>query len=122
MIKMPKLSKLIGFVEDNKDIRTIMEMMLSSYGYKVVLGETGEDAIKLVNQYPLDALVMDNSMPTMNGLTALGKIRIKNKTLPILIASGDDVETEAREYGATDFLKKEYTPKQLIAKLNELLQ
>lgn len=119
---MSEDKKTIGFVDDTEDIRMVGEIILTAKGYEVVLGETGKDAINLVNQYNLSALVLDNEMPVMTGLEALKEIRGTNKDLPILILSGSDVKTQAMEYGASAYMAKPFGNANLTAKVDELTQ
>lgn len=120
---MSEDKKTIGLVDDHGDTRIIGNAILSTKGYKVILGKTGQEAIDIINQYPnLSALIIDNEMPVMNGLEAIKKIRETNKDLPILMVSGSDVKMEASVYGVTDYLSKPYRKDDLVAKVDELTQ
>jgi CheY-like chemotaxis protein len=69
------MSKTILIVEDYADIRTMMKFLVQSYGYEVIEAADGQEAVERAKQFPPDLILMDLSLPVMDGLTATQQIR-----------------------------------------------
>ena len=78
----------ILLVEDDKDHRFLYEQELRSEGYEIVTAADGKDALKKVQEQPLDLVVMDINMPKMDGIETMGRILSKHKNIPIIINTG----------------------------------
>ena len=81
-----EMAKRILLVDDNPDIRRIVKSYLESHGMEVC-GEAG-DGLDAVNQAPglkPDVVVLDFSMPRMNGLEAARKLKLQKPELPIVM-------------------------------------
>ena len=75
----------ILLVEDNKNQRLLYEQELMFEGYEIVTATDGKDALKKVQEQPLDLVIMDINLPKMNGIEAMGRILSKNNKIPIII-------------------------------------
>lgn len=69
------MNKTILIVEDYEDVRSLMKFLIESYGYQVVEAADGLEAIENFRQQFPDLVLMDISMPKMDGLTATKAIR-----------------------------------------------
>ena len=75
----------ILLVEDDKNQRLLYEQELTLEGYEIITAIDGKDALKKVQEQPLDLIIMDINLPKMNGIEAMGMILSKYKNIPIII-------------------------------------
>ena len=113
-------------VEDNEINREVAVALLNTLNIKVDEAINGEDAIKKVQQFNYDAVLMDVQMPIMDGLEATRNIRLLAKklgnehfsSLPIIamtaMAMEQDVE-KCRQAGMNDYIAKPIVPEQLFS-------
>ncbi|GAM91038.1 hypothetical protein ANO11243_090850 [Dothideomycetidae sp. 11243] len=126
-------AKVVMLVEDNKINQRLGVKMLKTLGYDVIIADDGQDAIdSLLEHAPgVDAILMDQSMPRKDGLTATREIREMeaNGTLPLragrpipIIAVtavvGAHAEAMCRQAGTDDFLPKPLS----LSKLRKTLE
>lgn len=69
------MSRTILIVEDYEDTRTFMRLLIESYGYQAIEAEDGLEAVESFRHYFPDLVLMDMSMPIMDGLEATREIR-----------------------------------------------
>jgi DNA-binding NtrC family response regulator len=100
-------------VDDEKNIRRSLEMVLGGEGYRVIEAESAERALEILNSpdHPVDIGIFDLQLPGMSGLHALEKLRAEETTreLPIIVISGHATvhdAVQAIKLGATDFFEK----------------
>ncbi|MEM1360361.1 MAG: ATP-binding protein [Pseudomonadota bacterium] len=86
--------------EDNDINRTIVEVMLSEAGYEVVTARDGAEAVSRAEDEEFDAILMDISMPKMNGLDATRVIRKSghNRNVPIIAITAHALRDEVRRF------------------------
>ncbi|KAJ5471768.1 hypothetical protein N7530_009125 [Penicillium desertorum] len=112
--------KHILLVEDNKVNQLIMLKLLSSLGFKRVdAAWDGAEAVRMVKQKPLsyNLILMDISMPVMDGLTATEHIRRMKVDVPILALTGNALKGDAETYlakGMNDYIAKPLHRQQLV--------
>ncbi|MDQ6786934.1 MAG: response regulator [Acidobacteriota bacterium] len=104
------MKKKVLIVEDNPDSRGFMKALVESYGYEAIEAVDGEEAIQLAHYGQPDLVLMDISMPEMDGLTAIRIIREsldKNK-MPIIAvtAHGKALDKLLIEAGCNDIVNK----------------
>lgn len=113
--------------EDEPHIRRILVTMLEAADYEVVPTPDGAVAIAyLETDQPIDLVVTDLMMPEATGLDVLKRLQTleHRKTVPVLVltAKGQDADREAAfSLGAHDFITKPFSPKKLIARIEEIL-
>jgi CheY-like chemotaxis protein len=104
------MSKTVLIVEDYADARTMMKFLLQRYGYDVIEAENGQQAVDSVKTNPPDLILMDLSLPVMDGLTATQIIRKCDGTgnIPIIAvtAYGNSYYRQAIEAGCDDLINK----------------
>ena len=76
----------ILIVDDEKEIRELIEIYLKNEGYEVIMASTGLEAIKLVKKKKVDLVILDIMMPVVNGIDACIKIR-EQHNIPIIMLS-----------------------------------
>ncbi len=99
----------ILIVEDYDDSREVLRYLLESCGYEVYEAADGIEAIDRVKEFEPDLILMDISLPTVDGLTAARAIReVTGDRIPIIAvtAFGSDYKSEARDAGCDDLLDK----------------
>jgi DNA-binding NarL/FixJ family response regulator len=115
----------VVIADDAEDIRYLLRLVVESHeGYEVV-GEAGDgrEAVDLVASHQPELILLDVSMPVMDGLEAIPLIREASRETKILMVSGLDasyVEAAARELGANGYLEKGISPKELIREISAL--
>ena len=108
---MPKSNPRILCVEDNKDSREMIKVMLSRADdrYDITVVETAAEALDLNGREPFDLYVLDISLPGMDGLSLCRRLRDGGSTKPIIFFSAM-VQPQDRQYcldaGADAFLVK----------------
>ena len=107
-------------VDDEDNIRTLIQAMLKHEGRHVALAAKGKDAITIFKKERPHLTILDIDMPDIDGITVLREIRAIDPQAKVMIFTGGDspsVEREARTLGVTDFLRKGFA----LPPLGELL-
>ena len=120
------MSKRILVVEDQADNRRILRDMLGNAGYELIEAESGEEALTAVETRRPDLILMDIQLPVMDGYEATRRIRFNPelKSIPIIAVTsyalaGD--EAKALAVGCTAYITKPFSPRALLAKVQEHL-
>jgi len=112
-------------VDDLTFIKIVLRDIIEKAGFRVV-GEAsnGEQAITMYQDTRPDVVLMDITMPGMDGLTALKKIREINTAARVIICSAlgqQQLIVQAIQLGAKDFIVKPFQPRRVIAALKKAL-
>ncbi len=112
-------------VDDEPDIREILELLLSSNGYEVFSSSDGENAIRILKEnHFIDLMILDVMMPHEDGITVVKKIREFSK-VPVLFLTAKTQESDKEEAyanGGDDFLGKPFSQNELLMKVNSLIR
>jgi two-component system cell cycle response regulator DivK len=118
--------KTILYVEDNEFNRKIVRQLLAKTTYRLTEAADGEAGVAAALETPPDLILMDIQLPKISGLDATRQLRADARTaaVPIIVVtsfalSGDD--QKARAAGATAYLAKPYSPRELLAKIREIV-
>jgi len=108
---MKRPSKLFLVVEDFEDSRFMMRRLLEMAGYSVLEASDGEQAVKMAVESRPALILMDLSLPKLDGLSATKQIRQKKglKKIPIVAVSAHDSpesRTEALDAGCNEYVTK----------------
>ena len=108
---MKRADKLFLVVEDFEDSRFMMRRLLEMAGYSVLEASDGEQAVKIAVEARPVLILMDLSLPKLDGLAATRQIRQKRglKSVPIVAVSAHDSpqsRTEALEAGCDEYVTK----------------
>lgn len=119
-------SGTILLVDDEESVRNVCESMLKHLGYSVIIAGDGKKAIELYkeNIKTISAVILDMTMPNMNGEEAFREIRTINKDAVVLISSGyNENEVGARFVGkgVSGFIQKPFVVSTLSFKLKQCL-
>lgn len=113
-------------VEDFEDNRFLMRRLLEMSGFGVLEATNGEEAVSIAKQEHPDLVLMDLSLPLLDGLAATRRIRKCDdlKRIPIIAVSAHDTSdfhTEAMAAGCNDYVTKPIDFDQLEQVINKLL-
>ncbi|MBX3128416.1 MAG: sigma-54-dependent Fis family transcriptional regulator [Polyangiaceae bacterium] len=114
-------------VDDEKNIRRTLEMVLSGEGYRVLEAENAEDALALLNSpsAPVDLAIFDLKLPKMSGLEALQKLRADDVELPVIVISGHATvhdAVNAIKLGASDFFEKPLNRERVLVSVQNCIR
>ncbi|HEX6026773.1 MAG TPA: response regulator [Solirubrobacter sp.] len=118
--------KTILYVEDNEFNRKIVRQLLARTSYRLLEAVDGEEGVASALAAPPDLILMDIQLPKISGLDATRQLRADPRTagVPVIVVtsfalSGD--ENKAKAAGATAYLAKPYSPRELLAKIREIV-
>jgi two-component system, cell cycle response regulator DivK len=119
-------AKTILYVEDNEFNRKIVRDLLKRTSYALIEANDGEAGVATALEKRPDLVLMDIQLPKISGIEATRRLRADPATAatPIIAItsfalSGDD--QKAKEAGATAYLTKPYSPKELLALIRSIL-
>ncbi len=119
--------KRILVADDEPHIRRILATLLSSASFSVIEAVDGTEAMSYIaSAEPIDGFLLDLMMPGATGIEVLARVRAHpdrhRAAVIILTAKGQDTDRDAAlAAGADDFLTKPFSPKKLLARLQEIL-
>jgi len=119
--------KTILIIEDELNIRDLIETFLSKNGYVTVGVESAELGIKKIPVLKPALILLDIQLPNMDGLEAIRRIREdpRGKDIPIILVSVQSSDIHriiGLESGADDFVSKPFNPAELLARVNAVLR
>jgi len=123
----PAGAGLALIVDDEECIRTVASVMLRHAGFDVVTACNGEEGVACLRQHgtAVGLVLLDLTMPVMDGATALVKMRELRKDVPVLLMSGysdSPLATNYCSYPQVAFLSKPFGADQFYARLTELME
>jgi CheY-like chemotaxis protein len=125
-VEKNRLPKTILIVDDTKDVRELLHFILAQQGYAIVEASDGEEAIKVARQEKPDLILMDFSLPVMDGLTATRIIKESEDftDIPVICvtAHGSWVRQQALEAGCVDVIAKPVEFQQLTSLVSKYLR
>jgi two-component system cell cycle response regulator DivK len=117
--------KTVLYVEDNELNRKIVRDLLGRTAYRLVEATDGLTGLATAQEVLPDLIIMDLQLPKLSGLDATRRLRAEPRTahVPIIVITsfalaGD--EQKAREAGATAYLAKPYSPRELLQLIRQL--
>ena len=113
-------------VEDNETNRRIVRDLFTRRGYRVIEAVDGEEGVVLAKREKPDLILMDLQMPRVDGFEATRRIKADPELshIPIVAVTSyalSGAEEKAREAGCEDYVAKPFRPRELLAKVQQLL-
>jgi len=126
LLKLKELGQNFNvlYVEDEEDIRTIMESVLSEFFSTVYVARNGQEGLNIFKSKSIDMILTDIEMPVMSGLDMIEKIREISSDVPIgIISAFNDTQkfTRAIRYGVNRYLLKPIEQESVIHTISEML-
>jgi two-component system, cell cycle response regulator DivK len=103
--------RTVLIVEDSEDARYFMRLELEQLGYRIVEAENGEKAVEVAERERPDIILMDLSLPVMDGIAATERIRSRDgfKTVPVIAVTAHqetDFRADAKAAGFDAYVTK----------------
>ncbi|MDQ4075831.1 MAG: response regulator transcription factor, partial [Chloroflexota bacterium] len=118
------MAKTILMVDDQPNIRKLVEMYLSQEGFRVVSASNGREALFLARQEQPDLIILDLMMPEMDGYEFMRAHR-KERDTPVIMLTAKVEENDrvlGLELGADDYVVKPFSPRELTARVRAVLR
>jgi DNA-binding response OmpR family regulator len=111
-------------VEDEATTKALIQYKLKNSGFEVASADDGTEALEFVAQHEVDLIILDLMMPLMSGSEFLVELRRSGNRVPVIVLTARTLEkdiVEALSLGADDYVKKPFSPSELIARVRSLL-
>jgi two-component system OmpR family response regulator len=111
-------------IEDDPDLLMTLSLYLKKYGIDTECAEDPYIGLSLLTQHKFDLIILDLTLPGMDGLEVIQKIR-ENSNIPIIISSARNDLTDkviGLERGADDYMPKPYDPRELVTRIKTILR
>jgi adenylate cyclase len=113
--------------DDNEDNRQLLDDILRGAGYAPLFAADGYEALEVINQHKPDLVILDISMPGLNGFDVCAQMKANPDTraIPVLMLTAlMDIESRVRGLGlgADDYVTKPYSPRELVARVDARLR
>jgi two-component system KDP operon response regulator KdpE len=111
-------------VDDEPQIRRVLQATLSSSGYDVIEAKNGQEAVEMVIRERPDLILLDVNMPGMSGLEACSKIRLSfpGPIIMVTVRNSEHDKIQALDSGADDYVVKPFTMGELLARIRAALR
>src|SRR5699024_3391966 len=118
------MPKKILVVDDEKPISDIIKFNLTKEGFDVDTAYDGEEAVKKVDEYDPDLMILDLMLPKKDGLEVAREVR-QTHDMPIIMVTAKDTEIDkvlGLEMGADDYVTKPFSNRELVARVKANLR
>lgn len=115
-------------IDDDEEIRTLVESILVAAGHRVELASDGKEGLQALGKRPPDIVITDISMPGLDGHDVISALRVLHAHVPIIAISGgsavpgDELLVKALQLGAVEVIVKPFEFRQLLGAVGRALQ
>jgi two-component system OmpR family response regulator len=114
-------------IDDEPNICSLVSNFLGKKGFKAISANSGKDGIKAANRFRPDLILLDITMPTMDGFAVLEKLKHSDKTIsiPVIMLTGrsdEDSKIKASGLYSEYYLVKPFQLEELESKIKEVLK
>lgn len=116
--------RLAVIIEDDPDIRGLLETVLAQAGFETVSADNGIDGVAAVRQFSPVVTTLDVSLPGIDGFEAAKRIRAFSNTYIVMLTARDEEidALQGLESGADDYVTKPFRPRELRARIEAMLR
>jgi two-component system, cell cycle response regulator DivK len=116
--------KTVLIVEDQFDFLAIHKLYLEKHGYRVLYAENGKDGVRCAREHHPHLILMDYSMPDLDGVSATAQLKEDPSTrdIPVLLLTAHtygSVGRRAREVGCAGFVGKPCEPRRILQEVQQ---
>jgi PAS domain S-box-containing protein len=115
-----RLSILI--IDDEPSILTLRKILLETAGYSVLTASSGKEGLRLFSMHPVDAVVVDYSMPDMDGGTVSSLMKQQKPRMPVIMLSAYSGARDDVHKVVDAFIEKGADPEDLLDRLESLIK
>jgi len=112
-------------VDDSRAVRTIVSKQVKDLGFEVMEAEDGIQGLAKLKECQFDLVILDVTMPNMDGPTMLAKMRDESNTTPVIMLTSESkrsIIAGTMKSGITDYILKPFKPEELRNKILSVLQ
>ena len=109
-------------IEDDMDIRGLVQAILISAGLKVQVAATGAAGVEAVLEHDPDVIVVDFGLPDFTGIEAIQRIRNFSRVPVLMLTAREDLADRPYAAGANDVMTKPFNPPELRRRVADLLR
>lgn len=126
-LEEPPVSRRVLVVDDDPDIRMVLDLTLQHFGFDVIQAADGSEALEIARQEELDVVLLDVMMPGQDGLAVLAALRDDPRTghLPILLLTARARPSDAvggLQAGADDYITKPFDGEEVVARIQAAIR
>ena len=119
-------SKKILIIEDEQELVTSLVTLFKSEGYQTLAAYDGTRGTSLAHQGKVDLIILDLALPAGNGFFVLENLKEVEATrnIPVVVLTckiGEDLEEKARKMGVVAYIRKPFSPSELLEQVKEIL-
>ena len=118
-----KSSYQVLIIDDNVNLLYSTQALVEANGYSCIIADGGEAGLNVLNRMPIDIVLLDLSMPEVDGYTVLKHIHEREIDTDVIVVSGESTFDNAAtvfKSGALDFLSKPYKSSQLLSTIDSV--
>jgi two-component system, OmpR family, response regulator len=112
-------------VDDEPNIRELVQVALNFHGCAVTTGATGQDALKLAYAYDPDLIVLDVLLPDIDGFEVCRRLRLVANDVPVIFLTARDATADTvtgLTIGGDDYITKPFSVEALVARVRAVLR
>lgn len=120
------MAKTVLVVDDSPSIRKMVQMTLTAAGYDIIEAVDGQDAFEKATSSKVDAVLTDQNMPRLDGLSFIRKFRETSHSVgvPVVFLSTESdaaLKAQAKDAGATGWMVKPFDQNQILAVVKKIV-